>query len=176
MSGYSGRIIFPKLARIAPTDYQGTAAPQGDFDSGFDSHFREPRYLPDGDSQTGASARRELEPVNVPCQVEDDVWEQLQMMRSGNSSLLRITLVFHYTDLEYMGLIDAPTQEATVPRVGDRLASILNTEGALLQSIPEDRPVFCQQATWRSFGLTGGGKNLLVCVFESRDVSERGSG
>lgn len=173
MDSYRGELIFVFMARIAPMDFQGTAGPQEDgVQSGYDTHFREPVFIPDG-TQTGRSARRELEPVNLPCQVEDEVWEQLQMMKGGNSPQTRITLVFHFADLEQMGLVDAETQEPKAPRVGDRLAGIYKKNGMLAQSVPEVPGVFCVQAAPRAFGF-GGERNLLVCVFEARDASERG--
>lgn len=172
---WRGALIFPFLARIHPLDLAGTAASPGPgIPSGFDPHFRVPVRVPNG-TQQGQSARRELPPVELTCQVEDEAWESLQMMRSGNSPNTRVLLVFHFEELEYLGHVDAATGDALMPRVGDRLGAILrHPDGLLVQEMAEKPGIYCTQAQPRSHG-PGGHRNLLVCTFEARDTSLRGS-
>ncbi len=170
MPGYRGRLIFPQLARLGRVDLSGIAGPQtSGEDSGFDPVFREPIRLQNG-TQEGESARRELEPLDMKCQVEDEVWEQVQMLATGNSPLTRLTLIFHYRDLEEQGLVDAETGEQLAPRVGDRLISMHKTDSTLIRLAPPR--LYCIQAVDRSFGLSGGGRNLLACVFETRETAQ----
>lgn len=69
---------------------------------------------------TWSRARTELPAIRVPCQVEPKVFEDLRMLASGDSPRSDISLVFHFKDLERLGLVDATTGDASssVPTIG----------------------------------------------------------
>lgn len=165
---YRGRLIWPFVARIARLDPAGTDAAVSP-DAGFDDVFREPRQVEAPGVQQGVDARAELTPLDLPCQVEDESWERLRMLRSGASSQLEVLLVFHYRDLELRGLVDAGTGTALAPAVGDRLVSIHRSPDlSIVQAVPTPPGLFCVEAQPRSFGLSGLSRNLLVCTFRER--------
>lgn len=173
--GYRGRLIWPFTARIARHDPASTATDPdgaGDLESGFDDVFREPVQVPETGSQIGRDARAEFEPLDLPCQVEDQVWEQLRMMRTGNASRAEVVLVFHFANLELLGLVDAETGTALAPRVGDRLVSIHRSlDLSVVQAVPTPPGLYCEEAQPRSYGLSGLDRNLLVCTFRERERS-----
>lgn len=171
-----GRLIWPFLARIARIDPAGIAADPdgaGPLTSGYDDDFREPIRLPVAGKVAGASARVELATVDLPVQVEDEEWERLSELRTGDVAGTRVTLVFHFKDLERLGYVDATTGDALIPRKGDRLVSIRDkTTGANVQAIPTPPGLYCVEAQPRSYGLSSLKRNLLVGVFASRDTSQ----
>jgi hypothetical protein len=172
--GYRGRLIWPFVARIARLDPTATDAAvviAGE-DVGWDEDFREARQVQAAGIQQGLSARRELEPLDLEGQIEDQAWEQLRMMRTGNADQNEVVLVFHYAKLELLGLIDASTGTATAPRVGDRLVSIhRSVDLSLVQTVPTPPGLYCTEAQPRSHGLSGLERNLLVCTFRERSTS-----
>jgi hypothetical protein len=173
---YRGRLIWPHLARIARLDPTAIAADPdagGPLTSGYDPDFREIVRLPDNAKVTGPSARLELATIDLPVQVEDQEWEQLRMLRTGDSPQIEVTLVFHFRDLERLGYVDADTGDALVPRKGDRLVSLVNKRTDLLtEAVPTPPGLYCTEAQPRSYGLSSLRRNLLVCVFASRDTSQ----
>ncbi len=115
-------------------------------------------------------ARRELPPVRVPCQVEDEALERLAMTGAGNDPETRLQLVLHFRDLERRGLVEAGSGRALlVP--GDRLTGLYDAVGALVQSvdlyITEARPLGF------GFGLLRPQRNLLLLVLEGRTAAAR---
>jgi hypothetical protein len=159
-----GRLIWPFVARIGRIDPGSIAAVDG-----FDDAFRETRQLEDG-TQTGRDARVDMESVDLSCQVEDRAWEALRMSRAGGASNTEITLVFHFEEIERLGFLDPVSGMSTIPRVGDKLLSIhRGIDKELVQSSPVE--LFCVEAQPRSYGLRGGKRNLLVCLFRERAVS-----
>lgn len=168
---YRGRLIWPFVARIARLDPTGTdhAIVESSVDAGYDDVFREPRQVPTSGVQQGVDARRELADLDVACQVEDQAWERLRMMRTGNVEANEVVLVFHFATLELLGLVDATTGTATAPRVGDRLKSIHSSiDLALVQAVPTPPGLYCVEAQPRSYGLSRLTRNLLVCTFRER--------
>lgn len=176
--GYRGRLINRFTARLGVLDAEATGADpdtEGPATSGYDDVFRVPVLVSTEAAPTTGEVRRlELE-QDLPCQVEDDTWEALQMMRSGDSPRTQVTIVFHFRDLEEREVVDE-RGEATCPKKGDRLVGIYQADGeTLVQAMPEgDEALYCTQVAPRSFGLSGGKRNLLVCTFERRDTSQRG--
>ncbi len=173
-----GRLIWPFIARIRPLDTAATAADPdttGPLTSGYDDDFREPIMVPVPTKIVGVSARKEKAAIDLPVQVEDEAWEQLTMMRTGDSPFVQVTLVFHYRDLERAGYIDPTTGDALYPRKNDRLEAIyrmkLGAAGDLVQTIPTPPGLYCTHAQPRSYGLSSLQRNLLVCTFTSRDTS-----
>lgn len=157
-----GRLIHPFLADIARLDTVG---------SDYDSDFKETVVLDD----TGArrDARREMPPIRIPCQVEVGAFEALQQLAAGNSPRAQLTLVFHFRDLERMGLVDAPSGDALL-RVNDRLVAIRNLAGELVQAVRTPPGLYAVEVQPQSFGL-GRTRNLLLVRWEPRQLGVRGA-
>jgi hypothetical protein len=165
--GYRGKLIFPFVARLRRIDQASIAA-----DENYDDAFREARQVADPDRQEGVDARVEHAPIDLECQIEDVAWDQLRMMRTGNATRAEVLLVFHYAQLELLGLVDQDTGTALAPRVGDRLESIHHRlDLALVQAVPTPPGLYCVEAQPRSHGLSGLRRNLLVCTFRERETS-----
>lgn len=168
MAGYRGRLIWPFVARIARLDPVATDAAVAT-NEGYDDVFREPRQVETVGVQQGVDARAELPDLDLQVQIEDQQWEALRMMRTGNAERVEVVLVFHFQQLELLGLIDATSGTATAPRVGDRLVSIhRGIDLSLIQAVPTPPGLFCVEAQPRSYGLSGLERNLLVCTFRER--------
>jgi hypothetical protein len=162
-----GRLIVPFLVQLHRVDYAATAADPdgaGPLVSGFDPDFKEPIRL-----DTGESARKEHDPILVPCQPEDNVYDQLNQQAGGNDPTMRMVFTFHFEDLEEMNLVDPTTGNAMIS-TGDRATAIYRYEDeTLIQQLGDDSVGFyCTEARPGSFGLIGGDRNLLICTFERR--------
>lgn len=164
-----GRVIFAFSAVLFRLDTAGTAASPG-----YDPDFREPRLTGTEVGRPGARARAELPPVRVPCQVEPDAWESLLQTASGRSPASDIALVFHFRDLERLGLVELTTGEPLI-RVGDRLGAIHDRAGALICAVATPPGLYLVEARPIGFGLglLRSHRNLLHCRFESRLVGAR---
>lgn len=167
-----GRLIFPFLAELHRLDTQAMASPPGGpppAAPGYDPDFKEPVLADlDGDG-IGERARAEHPPVRVPCQVDTKVFEELRMLGSGNAPRSRIDLVFHFRDLERLGLVDPATGDALV-RPGDRLAAIHDRAGTLVQAVRTPPGLYVAEARPAGFGLDMARprRNLLLVAFEDR--------
>jgi hypothetical protein len=169
-----GKLINPFLAEIARLDTVATAADPdvgGPLASGYDPDFKETVVL--GDAGSRRDARREMPPVLVPCQVEVGAFETLRQLASGNSPDSRVTLVFHFRDLERMGLVDPATGDALL-RVNDRLVAIRDLGGALVQEVRTPPGLYATEVQPQSFGL-GRSRNLCLVVFDERELGVRGA-
>ena len=168
-----GRLIFPFLAEIFRLDTcaMATEDPDGSGPllSGYDPDFKEPVLVDRNDDGIGERIRKEHSPVRVPCQVEPDSFEVLQEYASGNSPRSRIRLVFHFADLERMGLVDPNSGDALL-RVGDRLGGLYDLGGSLVHSIPS---LFATESRPIGFGLfmSRPRRNLLLVTFEDRKTA-----
>ncbi|MGN6107860.1 MAG: hypothetical protein ACTHU0_22320 [Kofleriaceae bacterium] len=168
-----GRLIFPFLAELARLDTQGIA--EGDPDgagplaSGYDPDFREGVLLDDDDDGIGERHRRELALVRLPCQVEPEVFDALRLFAAGNAPRSNIDLVFHFRDLEALGLVDATSGDAML-RPGDRLVGLLDTHGVLVQRIRNPPGLYVTEARPIGFGLDlrRPRRNLLLVSFHDR--------
>ena len=164
-----GRLINPFKVKVARLDTVGSAADPdgaGALVSGFDPVFREPLPKPGG-----GNYRKELEPILIPCQIEfDDQYEQLSEQSAGNDTNSKVRIIYHFEDLEGMNLVDATSGQALL-RVNDRLMSVHQYDDeALIQTVGSDgNGFFCTEARPVSFGLSGGKRNLLICVYETRN-------
>lgn len=170
-----GRLINPFIAELAQLDTVATAADPdsvGPLTSGFDPDFRETVVVPAGDGR-GIDARKEKPPLRIPCQVEVGTFEALQALASGNSPNSRVTLVFHFRDLEQMGLVDPGTGEALL-RINDRLVAVHDLSGNLVQAVRTPPGLYATEVQPQSFGL-GLSRNLLVVSFQQRELSARGA-
>lgn len=169
-----GRLINPFLAEIARLDTSATAADPdaaGPLVSGYDPDFKETVVLDDAGARR--DARQEMPPVLVPCQVEVGAFEALQQLAAGNSPNSQVTLVFHFRDLEQMGLVDPATGDALL-RISDRLVAIHDVAGNLVQAVRTPPGLYATEVQPQSFGL-GRARNLALVTFQERETSARGA-
>lgn len=171
-----GRLIFAFLAQLFRLDTRATAALDpdgaGPLTSGYDDDFKEGVLVDrDGDG-IGERVRVEHPPLQIPCQVEPAEFEALGMFPSGNAPRSKLTLLFHFKDLERMGLVDAATGDALV-RPGDRLGAILDRTGVLVQAIRTPPGLFVTEARIGGFGfgLLRPHRNLLLVSFSDRPLA-----
>lgn len=171
-----GRLIFPFLAELRRLDTAAMASTDpdgpGPLTGGFDPDFKEP-VLVDRDGDGIAERERVEHPaIRVPCQVESKVFEDLRMLASGDSPRSDISLVFHFKDLERLGLVDAATGDALI-RPNDRLAGLYDLGGLLVQTIRTPPGLYVTQAQPRGFGLgrSQPHRNLLLVTFEARQLA-----
>jgi hypothetical protein len=165
-----GKLINPFLAELAQLDTAATDEDPdgtGDHVSGYDDDFREPVRYSDG-TEAGVDARKEADHIFVPCQIEPEVFDALNMIVSGDVPNAKLGLVFHYADLEQMGLVDATTGQPLI-RKNDRLVAIRECDGTLIETIPDPPGLFATEPQSRGYGLSGGKRNLLLVTFEDRE-------
>ena len=170
-----GRLINPFLAELARLDTVATAADPdgaGPLTSGYDPDFKETVMVPAA-GERGLDARKELPPIRIPCQVEVGSFEALQQLAAGNSPNSKVTLVFHFRDLERMALVDRDTGDALL-RVNDRLVAIHDLASRLVQAIRTPPGFYATEVQPQSFGL-GLSRNLLLVTFEERELGVRGA-
>jgi hypothetical protein len=168
-----GRLINPFLAELAQLHTEATAADPdaaGPLASGYDPDFKE-TVIVSAATGRGVDARKEKAPLRIPCQVEVGAFEALQQLTAGNSPNSRLTLVFHFEDLERLGLVDPSTGDALV-RVNDRLAAIRDLAGSLVQTVRTPPGLYATEVQPQSFGL-GLSRNLLLVTFEERELGTR---
>lgn len=144
-----GRLIFAFWAELV----------RASGESAMDPDFKEPCALP----------RHELPPVRVPCQVEPKTADELHLGPTGDSPKTEISLVFHFRDLDRLGLVDPATGTALI-RPNDRLVAIWDAEGRCVESFPHPPGTFVVQAQPRGFGL-GRRCNLLLVHCVARALS-----
>ena len=171
-----GRLIFAFLAQIHRLDTQATAVQDpdgaGPLLGGYDSDFREPVLVDTNDDGIGERVRREHPALLLPCQVEPEAFDALQMAPAGNTPRSLVRLVFHFAHLEREGLIDSATGDARL-RVGDRLGAIYDAAGELVQRIRTPPGLFVTEARPIGFGLwrPRPRRNLLLVSFDSRETA-----
>jgi len=171
-----GRLINPFAAELAQLDTAATAADPdgpGPLTSGYDADFQETVLLP-SPSGRGRDARREKPPIRIPCQVEVQAFGALTELPTGNSPRSHLVLVFHFGDLEQLGLVDPTTGDALL-RPGDHLVAIRDlSTGELVQAIRTPPGLYLTEAQPQSFGL-GGRRNLLLATFGERALGPQGT-
>jgi hypothetical protein len=160
-----GRLIFPFLSEIHRVDPRALAR-----DPGLDGDFKEPALVDRDDDGVPDRAPPEHPPVRVPCQVEPKSDEALRMFASGNAPRMHVELVFHFEDLERLGLVDE-NGEALI-RAGDRLGALFTTRGELVWRVPRPPGLFVTEVSPLGFGLPHRAprRNLLLVVFEDRSL------
>lgn len=171
-----GRLIRPFLVTIARLDTAATEADPdgaGALESGYDDEFREPVMVPPSDPESSArgTMNRVETTVQLRAQIEDEDFEDLRMLATGNSPDSLVRCVFHFKELEAEGLVG----DDGVPllNVNDRLAAIHDKWGNLVMTIPENPGLYCTQSQPRAYGL-GHKRNLLLMTFEERARSVAG--
>lgn len=172
-----GRLINPFKILIARIDTDATAADPdgaGPLVSGYDDVFREP--IPNLPGAT-VRAAKEQTPILIPCQFEpEDTYDQLGQQSAGDDANTKIKVCFHFSDLEELGLVDATTGNPKL-QLGDRLVSIHHYDDeSLIQHMGLREGFYCTEVQPRSFGLSGGERNLLLCTYEARNTSFKGGG
>jgi hypothetical protein len=81
--------------------------------------------------------------------------------------------VFHFADLERLGLVDPTTGEALL-RIGDRLTAIRDYRtGDLIQAVRTPPGLYLTEPQ-PEFGL-GGCRNLLLATFSERALGPQGT-
>ena len=156
-----GRLIFPFQIQLAVLSLEATAT------AGYDPIFKETILSPTSDG-LGVSDRQETM-IQLPGQFADqNQFLALQEAPTGNLAEVNLVVLFHFRDLERLGLVEALTGNATIKN-GDRLDSIydINT-GALVQKLRNPPGAYVVKATPR-FGLDSR-RNLLEVTFRSRDA------
>jgi hypothetical protein len=91
------------------------------------------------------------------------------MTPSGNTPRSSVDLVFHFRDLERMGLVDAATGEALI-RTSDRLGALYDAAGQLVWAVRTPPGLYVTEARHAGFGLSRRRprRNLLVVSFSDR--------
>lgn len=167
-----GRLLQAFAAELAQLDTTATAADPdgpGPLASGYDIDFQETVLVPSGGPR-GRDARREKPLIRVPCQIEIQAFGALAELATGNSPRSRLVLVFHFADLERLGLVDAATGEALL-HIGDRLVAIRDRRtGALIQAVRTPPGLYLIEPQ-PEFGL-GGRRNLLLATFSERALGQ----
>jgi hypothetical protein len=171
-----GRLLQAFAAELAQLDTAATAADPdgpGPLTSGYDADFQETVLVP-SEGPRGRDARREKPVTRVPCQIEVQSFGELAELTAGNSPRSHLVLVFHFADLERLGLVDPTTGDALL-RVGDRLVAIrdLRTD-ALVQAVRTPPGLYLTEPQ-PQFGL-GGRRNLLLATFGERALGPQGGG
>lgn len=167
MTTVRGRIIFGFIVDLAQLDTQATAAA-----GAYDHVFKEPVVTRDPQGRR-VSGRKEST-IRLPCQVETGTFQAQQMTPTANAPASKMTLVFHFRDLERLKLIDGATGQATI-RVNDRVVQILTKDGRIEQVFPNPPGLFVIEATPSGFGF-GGRKELLVVRCGDRPQAVTGPG
>jgi len=166
---YRGRLIFPFLAVIARLDVSESSKDpdgSGEHTEGYNHVFREPNTYTDSSEQRQDTRQERC--ILVPCQIEDQLLEGQRQIQAGNSPDSRMVLVFHFKDLERLGLVNRTSGVAEI-HPNDRLDRVLNCKSRrLVQSFRNPPGLFAISCTPAGFGI-GGSRNLLVCVFEERE-------
>lgn len=170
MAGLRGRLINPFMAVIARLDRNATREQSPDdaaqIPSGYDDVFKEPIVVTDDAGARDEVRREKL--IYVPCQVEDHAYMAQRMTLAGNNPDSRLNLVFHFRDLEKLGLVDPETGTARITP-NDRLVEIRSyCCKRLIQKIADPPGLYATQALPTAFTL-GGQRNLLVVTFQERE-------
>lgn len=170
------RLISPFVFVVSRVDVAATQLPPAGttFDSGFDTLFRRPRSLPDGDEQVGQSALIYLPPVEIRAQVEEPV---LQRGRGqgvgGETEDGRLEVTALTADLIDQGLL---VDGEVLLRRGDRLDEVRQEDGTLAVDVLSgfDRPLYVLTAELDGYGglrMSNPRVGLVDIVFSTRQVT-----
>lgn len=157
---FRGRLIYPFLIGIAQLDLETST---------YDPDFKE-TVVGSTSDRLGAAERAETM-VQVPGQFGNpQTFMQLQEANTGNLAQNEFEILFHFRNLEELGLVEASTGTALI-KVGDRLDAIYECcDGSLIQKMAA--PVFCVRAN-PIFGLHMR-RNLLSTLWKRRDAGGSG--
>lgn len=163
--GYRGRLIWPFRATVARLDTSGTSANAGPTAGGYDNAFKEPRKRADGTLNTVYKA---LIVLQAQVETEGDDFDALSLRRGGDNRDSEVKLVFHFQELEDMGLV-SPKGRALLSK-GDRLMAV-HTQSREEIDDYSDLDLVATVLQPRSAGLSGGKRNLLLVTYRRRDRS-----
>ncbi len=166
-----GKLLFPLYVAIARLDTQATDAGG----TGYNPITKQPKVVyanPGTSAQVRTDTRVYMEPLILRAQIERSTWQAMQMGPGGNVPNSRLTLIFHMTQLEQLGLVDAVTGEPTL-KVTDKLIGIYSSCGKAATHLKQvadirDAPgCYCTEVSAAGEGLAGN-RNLLKMVFDDR--------
>jgi hypothetical protein len=148
--------MYADIARLDVTATRGPVAP---FTGGYDNILRTPRSR-----ATGVETTQYMAPIQLECQVETeyDPTEMLDVKNLGDENTTEIKLCFHFQDLEDNGFVDS-NGKAVMPK-GSKLLRIFDQHYSLLDDY-EAMNLVSMQPQPRSYGLSGGFRNLLLVSF-----------
>jgi hypothetical protein len=161
-----GRLIQKFVAELGRIDTSAIEAA-----GNFDDAFREATSIDTDGDGVGDPTRQEMTAIQIPCQIESEVWEALSAHVMGADPDFDIRLVFHFRDLESLGLVGSDGN-ATIT-IGDRLIRILDKAGTTeIQQVPAERPLYVTEALPRGWGICMANptRNLLVVTFAARGL------
>lgn len=132
--------------------------------SGFDDDFGEIVVVstPQGEREI---ERLEQEPVFIPSQIENPVFDILRQLATGAQLDTKLTLVWAVKDLEAMGLLVPSTGEPAI-RQNDRLVSIRDKDMRMVQVIRTPPGLYVSEVK-PLFGIAQR-RDLFIVAFEDR--------
>jgi hypothetical protein len=154
-----GRLIFPFDVAYRQLDISGST---------YDHDLMEPATTDDG-SQLGTDGRVEGAELRIPAQIEDDFFEEAQMLTGGDSPDSEYVLVHHFRDLERLGLVEA-NGNAKIKK-GDRVEAIYDKRGAVVMTVQNPPGLYVNEVT-PVMGL-GRRRNLLLVKVVDRETGVR---
>jgi len=167
-------LLEKSLAMLYRLDVQATklVRPYVGATAGYDDDFREPLVFDDvrGGKTTRQSARIELPPIRVPCQVETQRFERLDQKPPGDVPDSDVQLVFHRMDLLQLKLIDPYSNELAIKK-NDRVSHIeaYRFPGKVSQQF-EPPGLYITQIVPGSFGFGPDGFDLHIVYLGIREV------
>jgi hypothetical protein len=176
---YRGRLIWPMFIEVEriDTDATRTTDPDagGSLTSGYDDVFEEPVLVPAAEvagapptgSPRGTVTTVYQTAIRLEAQIEVDDFNVLRQFASGDTPGFELRCVMHYAELERLGLIGL--DGSTLLRKGDRLRRIISQDATtVLFEVPYPPGLYLMHPQDRSFGLSGGTRNLFVAHFQDR--------
>jgi len=163
-------LIDPVDAVIYRLDIAATWAedPAGAPTQGYDSVLKEPYVV----HQAGVRSVTRVEmstPVTLPCQVEVQTFERINMYVQGSDDLTNMVFVFHMEDFEDQGLLDGNNQPVIKP--GDRIDH-LEKDGDTVEVFNKALYIYeIRPASW-GFGPTG--RDLQLAYTSYRHPTPQG--
>jgi hypothetical protein len=147
-----GRLIFPFIAELHRLDTQAMAPVDYDAPPAATTTTSRSRSSSTPTTMASGALSSRAPPVRVPCQVEPEAFEALRMATSGNTPRSSFDLVFHFRDLERLGLVDAASGDALI-RPSDRLGALYARDGQLVQAVRTPPGLYVTEARPIGFGL-----------------------
>jgi hypothetical protein len=164
-----GRLIFPLFAEVYRLDRAAMA-----LWGTLDPDFQEPRIWDAPDADVPQHLRLEQPLLRVPCQVESQQVERLQMTPAGNAPRSQVALIMHLRDLDALGLVDEATGNPLLAP-GDRVGAIVDRHHKPQWTFANPPGVFVVETRPIGFGLSRHHpqRNLLQVILEAPDWTIR---
>jgi hypothetical protein len=168
-------LIFPVKAVVYRLDIQSTWAvdpPGATASEGYNYITGEPNIYRNA-SGARVVPRVEMAPIDIPCQIEDARFEEIQMVFGGNSPITNLVFVFHRRDLENLGLLDASTRDCLL-KTGDRIGSVKNTLGSTVKTF--QKPLYIYEFRFpgsQGFGPDGYDLEIAYTSYRTADPQGR---